>query len=443
VMRGKPKAYWRDVFRVWEREIPKPDFAIHHAAKAVRLLPKVNFTGMPVKHPVLWNLLKRTKDFLQEDNCTMVVEDPSQPRGGRVHRIGLCTEDAAAMIKAALVLQKPIPTLKSDIVPLLRSKVSDAVDAMSNKDVVRMLLTRALHEETVTWMRLLKRLGPELDEAIDIEDIPGMLELLCSEEVVVAAAVALEEGKPVQASNDEGVRPFESGHLLLTLRDQVILYWDSLQLMDIATCFWSLANAKLINEPLQSAASHMVVQKATRWVPKRFDPGVWQLVCSLAKVGRQDAPLLKAVARMALKHDLGTMTNWAVSVMTWSYSQLQRPEDNLGDFRQHLQMELALRGISNETAMQSWKVIYSEDMDEFWLHRRMAKPPLFIAPRPVKLLRRLSTEADLEQAAKVGRLLSRPNWRELDRVDDDDDDELPDLEQFRLFDGPNGTSETK
>ena len=26
-----------------------------------------------------------------------MVEDPSQPRGGRVHRIGLCTEDAAAM----------------------------------------------------------------------------------------------------------------------------------------------------------------------------------------------------------------------------------------------------------------------------------------------------------------------------------------------------------
>ena len=42
---------------------------------------------------------------------------------------------------------------------------------------------------------------------------------------------------------------------------QVILYWDSLRLMEIATCFWSLANAKLINELLQSAASHMVVQK--------------------------------------------------------------------------------------------------------------------------------------------------------------------------------------
>ena len=28
-------------------------------------------------------------------------------------------------------------------------------------------------------------------------------------------------------------------------------------------------------------------RQATRWVPKRFDPGVWQLVCSLAKVGRQ------------------------------------------------------------------------------------------------------------------------------------------------------------
>lgn len=33
-----------------------------------------------------------------------------------------------------------------------------------------MLLTRALREESVTWMRLLKRLGPELDEAIDIEE---------------------------------------------------------------------------------------------------------------------------------------------------------------------------------------------------------------------------------------------------------------------------------
>lgn len=29
---------------------------------------------------------------------------------------------------------------------------------------------------------------------VDFQDIPGMLELLCSEEVVVAAAVALEEG---------------------------------------------------------------------------------------------------------------------------------------------------------------------------------------------------------------------------------------------------------
>ncbi len=28
-------------------------------------------------------------------------------------------------------------------------------------------------------------------------------------------------------------------------------------------------------------------RQATRWVPKRFDPGVWQIVCSLAKVGRQ------------------------------------------------------------------------------------------------------------------------------------------------------------
>ena len=28
---------------------------------------------------------------------TMMVEDPEKPRGGRAHRIGLCTEDAQAM----------------------------------------------------------------------------------------------------------------------------------------------------------------------------------------------------------------------------------------------------------------------------------------------------------------------------------------------------------
>lgn len=33
-----------------------------------------------------------------------------------------------------------------------------------------MLMTRAFQEEAVTWQRLLRRLGPELDEAIDIED---------------------------------------------------------------------------------------------------------------------------------------------------------------------------------------------------------------------------------------------------------------------------------
>ena len=92
-----------------------------------------------------------------------MVEDPQNPRGGRLHRIGLCTEDAAAMllgmnmametptrkhgnamgrpweqplpcffqsrvlpqlrINAAMALQKSIPALKGDIVPLLQFKV--------------------------------------------------------------------------------------------------------------------------------------------------------------------------------------------------------------------------------------------------------------------------------------------------------------------------------
>lgn len=338
------------------------------------------------------------------------------------------------MINAAVALQKPIPALKVDIVPLLQIKVRDAVDAMSNKDVVRMLMTRAFQEEPVTWQRLLRRLGPELDEAIDIEDIPKIIELLCSEEVAVTAAAVLEEGQLPQSSDGEGLRPLESGQLLRALRDQVVIYWDSFELSEIASCFWNLAKAKLIHEPLQAAASHMVVQKAPRWQPKRFDPEVWQILCSLAKVGREDPVLLKSLARLALRHNLGIMTNWAVCVTAWSYAQLESPQDGLGDFRQRLQMELNLREISAKEVAQSWQVAYGEDMDEFWLRRRIAQRPLFIAPRPVKLLQRRSAEADLKQAAEVGKLLAKPNWRKLDRVDEDEADAPDDLEDFRLFD---------
>ena len=53
------------------------------------------------------------------------------------------------------------------------------------------------------------------------------------------------------------------------------------------------------------------------------------------------------------------------SLLVWNFRfywlpSLLADQDNLGDFRQHLQMELALRDISNETMMQSWKVIYGE-----------------------------------------------------------------------------------
>lgn len=40
-----------------------------------------------------------------------------------------------------------------------------------------MVLTKAFQDEEITWQRLLRRLGPELDEAIDIEvRTPGNVE---------------------------------------------------------------------------------------------------------------------------------------------------------------------------------------------------------------------------------------------------------------------------
>lgn len=172
-MRGKPKAYWRDVFRVWEREILKADFAIQHAAKALRLLPKVNFTGMPRRHPVLLKLLNRTKaavgclfqasrglpgarELPLESRLAFSLSNQNQAKGvasrevpwwSRI-RSSLEEGDAIASasaprtrrecdshaspgarhalglrIQAATRLRQPIPALERQIVPLLQHKV--------------------------------------------------------------------------------------------------------------------------------------------------------------------------------------------------------------------------------------------------------------------------------------------------------------------------------
>lgn len=433
-MRGKPKAFWKDVLRVWEREIPKPDFAVHHAAKAVRLLPKVNFTGMPPKHPVLMNLLKRTKEFLEEDNCTMMVEDPEKPRGGRAHRIGLCTEDAQAMMRAATVLQRSIPELDRDIAPLLQVKVRDAVNAMSNKDVVRMLLIGNL-KGAETWSRLLSRLGPELADDIDLEEVAPIIQLLCSQQPTIEATTALDQGtgQPVKTSPKvEGLRAEESGHLLVILRDQVVTYLDVMELRDAAAAIWWLGNSGLMNNQLQEAASTFILRRVMSMLPQQYDPSVWQIACSFAKVQREEPSLLKAVARLALKNDLGTMTNWAVAVMSWSYTQLERSQDGLSSFRNRLKAEAKLRGITQEQVEESPWLEYSEEMDKFWLAQRIDKRPLFIAPRPVKLLQKRSAKADAERAAEVGKLTSLPNWREVE-FDDSDVAVAADLEEFHLF----------
>lgn len=64
----------------------------HHFVQAVRLLPKVNFTGMPVKHPVLWNLLKRTKaagptESWVLETAAVPAQDPSSDAAGRIRLV--------------------------------------------------------------------------------------------------------------------------------------------------------------------------------------------------------------------------------------------------------------------------------------------------------------------------------------------------------------------
>ncbi|CAJ1399611.1 unnamed protein product [Effrenium voratum] len=422
VQRGRPQPRWQDVFRVWEREIPKADFAIQHAAKAVRLLPKVSFKHMPRQQPVLMNLLNRTKEFLLDDNCTMVVEDPLQPREGRNHRVGLVTEDAAAMMTAAVALKNVIPRLHGEVLPLLRCKVKHAVDSMSDKDVVRMLLSDGLQREVGIWKQLVARARPELMQVLELQDLAGLIQRFCSMPWVVAAAKARYKGGRA--------RPSGSGDFLLNLRDQVAEFIEDMTLDDVGVSLWWLAEADLVDDELLKAASAFIVRKkAMRW--KDCDESLWRLACSFAKVGREDLALalLKATARAVLQEDLGMLTNWAVAAMTWSYTQLESRQDGLDAFRARLSSERQLRQITQEQVAESAH-IHAEAMDEFWSSRRIDTRPLFLAPRPVKLLQRMSAEADAKRAAEERKLTSRQNWRELDAVDDD---EMQDLEMFRLF----------
>ncbi|CAE7915946.1 unnamed protein product, partial [Symbiodinium sp. KB8] len=289
----------QDVFRVWECEIPKPDFAIHHAAKAVRLLPKVNFRGLPSEeeggHPVLQSLLRRTQEFLQEDNCTVVVTDPSVR--GRNKREGLCAEDVAAMIRAAEKLATKLPMLQRDLLPPLQKKVGDAVSRLGDKDVIGMLLAGSWDSVPEVSAQFRARLGPDLADAVGTEELPGMVRLLTAMPDTVA-----------EAQGDRADEP--SGQLLLALREKVLTAAPTMPCSDLADCFWCLAEVGLASLPLQRAVTELVAREAPRWRRKSYDPPLWQFLYAFARMQVQEPILLKATARLALREDLSTHTNW-------------------------------------------------------------------------------------------------------------------------------------
>ncbi|CAE7384649.1 unnamed protein product, partial [Symbiodinium natans] len=426
VMRGRSKARWQDVFRVWEREIPKPDFAIHHAAKAVRLLPKVNFRGLPTEeegsHPVLQHLLRRTQELLQLDNCTVAVSEGIS--AGRNRREGLCAEDVAAMIRAAESLATRLPQLQKDLVPSLQEKVQAAVTRLSDKDVISILLAGSWESVPEVWAQFLGRLRPDLADSVSMEDLPSLVRLLTGMPDTVAAARG-------ERSNSQ------SAELLLTLREQVSAVAPMMSLSDLADCFWCLADVNLVTKSLRRAVTERVAQQAPKWRRKDYEPSLWQLVHAYAKMQVKDPAMWKAAARTALREDLATHTNWAIAVLQWSYAQLEDHEDDLGQFRLRLGAEAARRQLSRE-APPEW----SQDLGEEWLERRVERRPHQIAPRPLRLLQRLSREEDARRAGELRQLVARPGWRELESdVDELDDGEVADIEEFRLFDLTGGLEE--
>jgi len=315
VQKGRPRARWQDTFRVWRREIPKPDFNILHAAKAVRLLPKLTFANMPADQPVFLNLMNQTKRLLKQGEA-----------GG---------QEVGAMIRACAALRTDLPQLQAELLPLLVPLVPETISDMTAMDLTNLVLASAeLREDDLPdlWEVMPSQLGVIADGAgeIEIKDIPALLALI--------RKMPDEEGKATRAME--------------ALQHQAVEKLPDFSLPQLASLIWGLEDD--IERRLLTAVSSRVANRTATWNYKEVHPDLWRLVCAYGKLGVHEAPVLKAVARRALREGLDGLSGWGLAALVWAYSKLENASDGLADFRRHLDREVELREMSEELISQSY-----------------------------------------------------------------------------------------
>jgi len=318
VKKGHQMAPYHNVFKVWRREISKPDFNIKHAAKAVRLLPNCRFIGFDASDKVWVNLMNRSRELLTAGGV-----------GGR---------EVAAMVWAAATLRVELPQLQEALLPSLLPLVSQTIGDMDVEDLGK--LVRAASQ--------LRDVAPELWEVL-----PLHLELL-AEKAATLKDEDLVEVSELIATMPEDCR--SRAQALQALAQDVLRRIEDFTLPLLARALPIFVRTPVgvtetrsdLEEELWEATSTFVARQARFWNKKDVEPHLWLVAVHFARHRRRDASVLRAVARRALRDELARLSGWGLSALLWSYEELATPRDGLADFRRHLWYEAELRGLPTE-----------------------------------------------------------------------------------------------
>lgn len=312
---SRPRFY--EVFNAWLREVVKPDFSIHHAAKAIRLLPEIDFTGLVGEHRLLNILARRTKQFLVEGN------------------VG--TREVLEILDGVAGVQKQLPQMPKAILPDLLPLVPQALHH-DLKPVHVLRLARAASK--------LQSVAPELQELLSIcsRTCDPPVEEVSRTELIPDLVEALS----TIPAKGEGTL-----EMLTALQDKVRQRLDGFDLPQLAWMLWKLQTSGVLGEQLLSDVSAMVVKEAGVWNYVDVEPHLWQIACIYAHRGLREPKVLRALARRATTEGLERLSGWSLAALTWAYGELAEPKDGFAIFRRHLDREISQRRLTQKQIADS------------------------------------------------------------------------------------------
>lgn len=358
VQGGRAKCTYFHIFKYWRREIVKPDFAIQHASKAVRLLVKLDFKGMPDDWPELARLLNRTRTFLERGEGT--------------------PKDIAGMLWTAARLQEDVPEIQEALLPALAPMVPPMLPKMSAEElrnVFRAARELRQHAGAGLWARLPEHVDSFAGQA-------GSLNALEVHELAPALGDLLADG----GHDGRGV-PSE---LLAHVHAHFDEFWYKLP--RLAEVLWHLLPHAPDRAALWREMSPGLVKQCRYWNSHDVDPHLWRLAMVHAKLGLGDTAFMKAVARRAMKEELATLSTWGIAALSWAFAESRSPKpDVLGAFRRLLGQEAARRSL--DAALLDQSLLGPDgggdrELRAVWEHYlpQAKEKEILVAPAPVKLL---------------------------------------------------------